>query len=133
MNHNIAMMLTNQVKEDKRFERLEQLISGSKPYISIINTSTGLSVTPILNNSTNVVYCFSQSGPTYARPQSHEYEAQRGQPACVQQITGARSMYVPIVREMRGDQRLLRQAEERCPEMDTSVLGNSHYLTSKKA
>jgi hypothetical protein len=70
MNHNIAMMLANQIKEEKRFDRLEYLMSVSKPYVSNINTSTGLSVAPTLNNSTNVVYCFSQARPNYARPQS---------------------------------------------------------------
>jgi hypothetical protein len=60
MNHNIAMMLANQIKEEKRFDRLEHLISVSRPtYVSNINMSTGLSVAPTLNNSTNVVYCFS--------------------------------------------------------------------------
>jgi hypothetical protein len=133
MNHNIAMMLANQVKEEKRFDRLEQLISVSRTCINTINTSTGLSVAPTLSNATNVVYCFSQAGPSYARPQSHGYEAQRGQPAFVQQVTGAPSMYVPTVREMRGDQSLVREAEERCAEMDASVIGNSNYVTSKKA
>jgi hypothetical protein len=49
MNHNIAIMLANQMKEDRRFDRLEQLISVNRnsTCINKINTSTGLSVAPI--------------------------------------------------------------------------------------
>jgi hypothetical protein len=50
-----------------------------------------------------------------------------------QQILGAHNMYVPSVREMRGDQRLQWEAEETFAEMDVSYLGNEQYITSKKA
>jgi hypothetical protein len=100
MNHNIAMMLANQIKEEKRFDRLEHLISVSRPYVSNINTLTGLSVIPTLNNSTNVVYCFSQAGPNYAKAHSHVYEAPRVPHVKSQQTLGAHNIYVPSLREM---------------------------------
>jgi hypothetical protein len=64
---------------------------------------------------------------------SHVYEAPRVQQAIPQQTVGAHNMYVPSLREMRGDPRLRREAEERCVEMDASYLGNEKYVTSKKA
>jgi hypothetical protein len=46
---------------------------------------------------------------------------------------GAPSSYVPTLNEMRKDNRLVAEAEERCGEIDASHLGNCHYTSSKKA
>jgi hypothetical protein len=132
MNRNITLMLANQVREERRFVRLEHLINVSTFPRNNIFTSTGFSIAPMIHNSTNVVYCYSQAAPVYTKPRAHMYEDQGRQPLS-HHVVGAPSTYVPTLHEMRKDHRLIAEAEERCAEIDAPHLGNCQYISSKKA
>jgi hypothetical protein len=132
MNRNIALMLANQIKDDRRFDRLEQLLNVSRSPSNNIFTLNGFSIAPMIHNSTSVIYCHSQAATVYTKPRAHMYEDQ-GRPLASHHMVGAPCTYVPTLNELRKDHRLMAEVGERCAEIDASHLGNCYYTSSKKA
>jgi hypothetical protein len=133
INRNIEFMIRNQFEEKNALADIQQIVKVSNAIqkqfnVARVNTSTGLSVSPVISTSNNFVFCTTQAAPIYsnagqAMAQSNSTISHAFPAPIAPHIASVRQA-VPSLAELRQGHPLLAQVDSHYDELEANQLGN---------